>query len=291
MDAEIDRRRVVIPGPAAMTNTMASAQRAAVSVIQSAVDLSRSLYAARANPNSRHSDIQTELTELSAALERIANRVLAEDDLFVTQQLKSLGIGAESRGLRLHLGAGSRRAESWIGIDYQDAELSLDLTRGLPFPDRCARYVYAAHMLEHFRFEHEAARLVAEVYRVLEDGGVFRIVVPDIEQCLIAYVGGDQEFFERRKQLWPWTRQCTTNLQHFLTYVGASSTVDDIHAHKYGYDYETLQSLLATAGFREVTKCGYMASQIPELRVDNWSKAAGFMCRGKSYSLFAEAVR
>jgi predicted SAM-dependent methyltransferase len=41
-------------------------------------------------------------------------------------------------------------------------------------------------MLEHFRFEHEATRLVAEIYRVLENGGVFRVVVPDIEQCLVA---------------------------------------------------------------------------------------------------------
>jgi hypothetical protein len=34
-----------------------------------------------------------------------------------------------------------------------------------------------------------------------------------------------------------------------------------------------------------------MDSQIEELQVDHWSEAAGFMCRGKSYSLFAEAVR
>jgi predicted SAM-dependent methyltransferase len=274
-----------------MTNTAADAQRVAVSVIKSAVEVSRSLYAARAYPNSLDNNSQTELAELSAAIERIGNRMRARNDLFVERQLNTLGVGPESRCLRLHLGAGSRRVESWIGIDYEDAELCLDLTRGLPFPDCSARYVYAAHLLEHFRFEHEATRLIAEIYRVLEDGGVLRVVVPDIEQCLIAYVNSDREFFERRKQLWPWTQRCVTNLQHFLTYVGASSTPDDIHSHKYGYDYETLHSMLTTAGFHRVIRSDYMASQIPELRVDNWSKAAGFMCRGKSYSLFAEAAR
>jgi predicted SAM-dependent methyltransferase len=269
----------------------AATQAAAASIIRRAVDVSHALYTARGVRGSVDAGTHATLVEVAAALERTSRDLHTECDTRTEQQLRALDVGLESRGLRLHLGAGARRAEGWIGIDHQDAQLCLDLRRRLPFADGSVRYIYAAHVLEHLRFSSEATGLIREMHRVLEDGGVARLVVPDIEQCLRAYATDDREFFERRKQLWPWARRCATRLQHFLSYAGAGSDVHDIQSHKYGYDYETIRELLVSAGFSCIERSDYMTSERLELRVDNWSKAAGFTCRGRSYSLFVEAVR
>jgi hypothetical protein len=95
-----------------MTRPAAAAQRMAVSVIRGAVNASGALYAAQANPDFQLGDTQTELTEMAANLERIGDRVRAESRLFVERQLKALGVGPGSRGLRLHLGARARVEQS-----------------------------------------------------------------------------------------------------------------------------------------------------------------------------------
>jgi predicted SAM-dependent methyltransferase len=50
----------------------------------------------------------------------------------------------------------------------------------LPFGDNECDAVYHSHVLEHLRPE-EAARLLAECFRVLKPGGTLRIAVPDLE--------------------------------------------------------------------------------------------------------------
>jgi predicted SAM-dependent methyltransferase len=53
-----------------------------------------------------------------------------------------------------------------------------DLGDRLDLPDRSITFAYSEHVLEHFRFD-VAIELFSEILRILEPGGVFRIVVPD----------------------------------------------------------------------------------------------------------------
>jgi hypothetical protein len=61
--------------------------------------------------------------------------------------------------------------------------------------------------------------------------------------------------------------------------------------HKYGYDYETLASLLHEAGFENVRRCGYQESPHAELRIDDQCSAAQHSLGGNNFSVFAEATR
>ena len=58
---------------------------------------------------------------------------------------------------------------------------------GFPYPDSSFEAVYSSHVLEHF--DRDQGRfLVAESYRLLRKGGVFRVVVPDLQGSCNEYL-------------------------------------------------------------------------------------------------------
>jgi hypothetical protein len=209
---------------------------------------------------------------------------------YVAGQLHRLGIGPGSNGLKLNIGAGRYRLDSWVNIDVHPAELAMDIRWGLPgLPDGAVQWIVLIHMLEHLYFPGEADALMRELRRVLAPGGVVRIVVPDIEKCLRAYADGDSRFFDDRKNTW--TRiKVGTKLEAFLNYAGAGPNPGQfLSSHKFGYDFETLEHLLRRAGFTSVARSGYMQSSHETLRVDDASRVGGAAFGEQYYSLFVEA--
>jgi hypothetical protein len=115
-------------------------------------------------------------------------------------------------------------------------------------------------------------------------------VVPDIEQCLRAYVRRDRRFFAARRAQWPWWPPTSTRLESFLGYAGVGASPGAfVSSHKFGYDYETLRLLLRRAGFRRIERSGFMRSRVPSLRIDDASRVAGAKHGRRYYSLFVEA--
>jgi predicted SAM-dependent methyltransferase len=209
----------------------------------------------------------------------------------VDAQLARLGVDAGARGLQLHLGAGGHRLAGWINVDAAPAELALDLRWGLPFGDGAADRVFLSHMLEHLYYPEETQPVLREIRRVLRAGGRLRVIVPDVERCIRAYVDDDRGFFAARQETWTWWPEARTRLEGFLTYAGAGPRPSAfLDAHKFGFDYETLALALREAGFAHVERSEYMESPDPALRVDDASRVAGARHQGKSYSLFVEAV-
>jgi predicted SAM-dependent methyltransferase len=62
-----------------------------------------------------------------------------------------------------------------------------DIRKPLPFLDNTFDAVYALRIIEHLTPE-EAKRFVAEVYRILQPGGIFRVSTPDLESAVRAYL-------------------------------------------------------------------------------------------------------
>lgn len=90
----------------------------------------------------------------------------------------------------LNLGCGRRRHPHWTNADLvPDATdvRRVDLRRTLPFADGTFTAVYASHVLEHLA-PADGAALVREIGRVLVPGGIIRIVVPDLEGIVRAYL-------------------------------------------------------------------------------------------------------
>jgi SAM-dependent methyltransferase len=208
---------------------------------------------------------------------------------WVQAQLQTLEL--PKRGLSIHLGSGSATLDGWVNIDVWPAPLSLDLRWGLPFEDESVERAYLSHTLEHFYYPGEVNCLLREIGRVMAPGGRIRVVVPDIEAAIHAYVNNDQRFFAgRRDSAWPkW--ETLTRLDSFLGYAGVGPRPGMFGAaHKFGYDFETLARCLADAGFREITRSTYQGSVDPTFNIDSLSSYAGANVDGRYYSLFVEAV-
>ncbi len=62
-----------------------------------------------------------------------------------------------------------------------------NIVKGLPIPDQCCDGVYASHILEHLTLE-DFDRALQNTKRMLKPGGIFRLVVPDLEYSAREYV-------------------------------------------------------------------------------------------------------
>jgi SAM-dependent methyltransferase len=235
--------------------------------------------------------VERRLMALLSAVDGLRGELQAVREATLPPQLAALGIGPESRNLKLHIGCGKGLLEGWINIDVHPAPLSLNVLSGLPLAGGSASHVFVSHLLEHLHYPRDVAPFLAELRRVLAPGGRVRLVVPDIEQCIEAYVARDATFFASRRETWPWWPENPTRLEDFLAYAGVGpEPAYTFEAHKYGYDHETLARVLVAAGFSDVRRCGYMASPDPVLRVDDVSAVAKARYGERYYSLFVEAT-
>lgn len=94
--------------------------------------------------------------------------------------------------MKVNLGCGNRfnKGKDWVNIDFTSTDPCVkahNLREGVPLPDASVDLVYCSHLLEHFS-KQEAPAFLAECRRVLRQGGVVRVVVPDLEGIARAYL-------------------------------------------------------------------------------------------------------
>lgn len=156
---------------------------------------------------------------------------------------------AEAGPLRLHLGSGANRLAGWVNVDVvgMSPDLRWDLTRRLPFANGAAQAVFLEHVLEHFPLA-AVFGLLAESRRLLAPGGILRVGVPDFGRYLESYAG-DRAFIERERPGRP-------------TALLAVAEVALGHGHRSVWDAETLERVLAEAGFADVTPRAFGDSEL-----------------------------
>ncbi len=230
-----------------------------------------------------------ELAQARDALLRLAQKLDRHRAAYVAEQLGRLHLPRDARDLQICLTG--RAPAPWLNVGLPPADLAINLAWGIPLPEASARYVYFALALEHFFYRADAQAILAEVRRVLRAGGVLRVVVPDIEKYVRAYVAGDREFFDRHRQFWAWAHLLRTPMEHLqlMSGSGQGRGPSDFFAHKNGYDYETLSLLLRDAGFTSVARSEYLHSEHEGLAIDGVSHDAGFGSGGQNFNLFVEA--
>jgi len=121
----------------------------------------------------------------------------------------------------LNLGCGSRIHPAWVNLDFrfpfpiknpvlikiihstgliteEKRDLLLNLSRSfighnlnknkpLPFPAGHFQAVYTSHTLEHLEY-FQALKVISESYRILQLGGIIRIVLPDLARLTREYL-------------------------------------------------------------------------------------------------------
>jgi predicted SAM-dependent methyltransferase len=185
------------------------------------------------------------------------------------------------RELQVNLGSGGQGLPGWVNVELErarDTTFCADIRQPLPLAHGSVARIFAEHVVEHVDFRHDLPRMLADWMRVLRPAGVARIVVPDAERFVAAYVSGDPGNW----QALGW------DIAHMP---------DDIHTpmqivnhvfhqggeHLFGYDFETLRWALSRAGFTEVHRSVFRQSVDPALAIDQDKHAA--------YSLYVDAVK
>jgi SAM-dependent methyltransferase len=234
--------------------------------------------------------LEPRLESLRAAVAALRGELATQRAPYLRAQLQALGVDEGARDLKLHIGCGPCVLPGWINLDVHPAPLATNVLWGLPFADGSVRLVFLSHLLEHMFYPNDVMPFLGEILRVLEPGGVVRIVVPDIAQCIEAYQRDDALFFAQRREHWGAGDGQTTRLEDFLAYAGAGPDPAWLfQAHKFGYDFATLRRALERAGFGDIERSGFNASAHPELRLDANSEVAGAAYGDRHYSLFVEA--
>lgn len=134
------------------------------------------------------------------------------------------------KGIRLQLGCGDYWREGSINIDmniYGGTDMLYDIRKGLPFQPQTVELIEAYEVLEHFSRD-EAFNLLEDWKKVLIDGGVIKISVPDMD--------GLVDMYKTNKD------QATLMIYGFV----------DHPNHKWGYTKESLKKLFEDHGFKDV---------------------------------------
>lgn len=127
-----------------------------------------------------------------------------------------------------------------------------DIVAGLPLaPDSCAG-MYASHVLEHLAHD-DAQRALANTFRYLAPGGVFRLVVPDLRRAAADYLAHDDAEAAARflDTVALGRRRQPRGLRARLTaWLGNS-------AHWWMWDEAAMTAALATHGFVAIRRCAF----------------------------------
>jgi predicted SAM-dependent methyltransferase len=151
--------------------------------------------------------------------------------------------------------------EEYVRILKSNRFVHHDVRYGLPFFDGTADHIYASHFLEHLFFD-EAKHFLKETYRVLKQGGLIRIAIPDLEFAFFLYQRGQRE--------------------QALGYFFSTSKIGALSRHQYMYDFALISQLLREVGFQSITRRSFREGRTPDLDLlDNRPEE----------TLFVEALR
>lgn len=144
---------------------------------------------------------------------------------------------------KINIAPGKYGKEGWINLDCAKNENIMgifDLRKNIPLPDLTAEMIFCEHFLVHLDFYEEAPFFLKECYRVLIEGGVIRLIVPNTVAYMRAYFneGG---------------LEVMTHLRNTEKYSTKMEIINRVFRqggqHKFAYDAETLLYILKQARF------------------------------------------
>jgi predicted SAM-dependent methyltransferase len=173
----------------------------------------------------------------------------------------------------LHLGCGPVNHPKFINIDgvpsphihYVRAIDNLAL-----FKNNSVDLIYACHCLEHFS-PQRVPLILNEWFRVLKEGGILRLSVPDFDLLLNIY------------------KENRNNIKIILPYLLGGQN-DKFNSHKILFTASSLEDYLKSAGFKSIQKWQPGSSELTTF--NDWS-GRPIYTNGKPYpvSLNLEAIK
>lgn len=182
--------------------------------------------------------------------------------------------------LLVNVACGPQVLEGFVNLDVMKTApgvLRWDCRRGLPLRSGSAAGVRAEQFVEHLETREELPSFLRDAHRVLQAGGVLRVIVPDAERYLHAYCAGTRDAFSALAVPDPFPSDLPTRMDVI------NHVFHQWHEHRWGYDFETLEHRLKTSGFSRIVRLDFNRSLLPELARDRDVHAP--------YSLYVDAVK
>ena len=139
-----------------------------------------------------------------------------------------------------------------------------DIVAGLPVPDASAKAVYASHVLEHLAYE-DCLTALRNTWRILQPGGVFRLIVPDLAARARRYV---EAVSAADPGASPWFMRTTLLGQEQRPRALKARVRDSLGntAHRWMWDEPSLRAALTDAGFTAIRVCAFGDAEDPDFR-------------------------
>jgi hypothetical protein len=140
-----------------------------------------------------------------------------------------------------------------------------DIVKGLPVGDGSCRGVYASHVLEHLALE-DFHRALENTKRILSEGGIFRLVVPDLE-CIA------REYVRRLESGDPKANALLLGATHLgkekrdRGMIGFAYAFLNTSQHLWMWDAPSLANVLSEHGFVGVRRCCFGDCEDPMFRL------------------------
>ncbi len=198
----------------------------------------------------------------SAAAEEASGMVLGSilRDLVSAKKAPQKEAAVDTRPIVLNVGGSSKlipipaHYDGWqhwlLDIDPKGKpDIVCDARELTKMPAGMVDAVYCSHNLEHY-YRHDAIRVLAGFLHILKPEGFAEIRVPDIKHVMKHVVENNMDLEDTlyvasgnpilvRDVIYGWSRQIEASGQDFF-------------AHKTGFSPQSLQAILAGAGFRPV---------------------------------------
>jgi predicted SAM-dependent methyltransferase len=170
----------------------------------------------------------------------------------------------------LNLGCGPNDVPGMVNADFfgsirwwrnqRKLEWNLDLRYPLNCEDCVFDGVFSEHVLEHL-YVDEVSALLPELFRVMKNGAVMRISVPDLEKYVAFYLGTLEE------------EDCSSFKDMFNSGASAIRNITQNYLHRSVWDFEELKLFLEKAGFTEIERRRYRESADVKLCLDQETRA------------------
>ncbi len=134
-----------------------------------------------------------------------------------------------------------------------------DIVKGLPLEDNSCDGLYSSHVLEHLSLQDFRIAL-KNSYRILKQGGIFRVIVPDLESAARNYI----QHLDNGDKSASLVFLSNTFLGIEKRPRGFKDMISSIYGnsnHLWMWDSKSLGEELQNAGFREIRNCLFNDSQ------------------------------
>ena len=153
-----------------------------------------------------------------------------------------------------------------------------DIVKGLPVEINSCKGVYCSHILEHLSLNDFRIAL-KNTYKILKPGGLFRLVLPDLEHCIKQYSNNNSSeaaFLFMQNTLLGYEYR-PKGLKAIIALLFGNSQ------HFWMWDYKAILLELSNAGFKNVNRAYYNSSEDPYFNgveeISRWEDCLGVECK------------